>query len=53
MAFSAFWQSLKFLFQDSDASRRWRLRFLFVMQIRNLFFMKLFFESADFQQSVA
>ena len=53
MAFCASWQLPKFLFQGSDSEFKVMLKVLFVMQTRNLFFMKFFSESADCQQAVA
>jgi len=53
IAFCASWQLPKFVLQGSDSDWKLVMKVLFIMQMRNLFFMKFFLESADCQQSVA
>ena len=53
MAFCASWQLPKFLFQGSDSEYNAMAKVLFVLQMRYLFLMSFFFDSADCQQSAA
>jgi len=53
MVFCASWQLPKFLFEGSDSEYKLMVKVLFVIQMRYLFFISFFFDSADCQQSVA